>query len=863
MNARLATLTLAFLLFLAGLAWILMPGEPGGVAVESSPAAEPPPGAGADADAAAPGLRAQQSGRSVAGASAPTAPDPAPDGTAPDKAGARVIVLAPDGAPAAGAEVFLAEMEAADIYELQRRRALGTDDPERDLIELGTRYAADAEGVAQVPRLLPRTRVLARTDEAIGRASVGESPADELVVRLEPRASIRILVVDARGQPVPAAPVALQRRSDEHWRDALVLTADDSGAVVCDRLWAHLDLADLEASPPARFAVGVLGAESELPDEACAPIDAALLDAGTCTLVCAATGELRVRIVDTRGETLPTRGHVFVSQRSHNLREFALGARRTSRPATSGEVRFEHLALGLELAVDLALDGGLAAVDRTVVDGPTRPGEVVEAVVVRDAANLLRGRLTGPGGRALARARLDVEVATHHGRMPVSWRTDEDGVFAYSVDPLDGEGPRRDLALHWTDPDGRPWSAVVPIAAQLPPGTTDLGTLALEPTPVLLSGRVLDHRGAGVAQAHVSVRWEVERNGERESESIYWLQRLAVTTDEDGAFAIHAHPPEAARGTLVVTAAGHDRQSFPVTLGDTAVTLRLAAPTTLAGRVLVDPVHADASQFLMVLEPVESGPRALPQRVPWQDPADGVLPFRAAVAGGQTWDAVLRTRAGVELARVEAIAIEAGQELAPPALNPLDLRGRLRTITITTEDPAGLPIDVRAHFPGNWRGGSAVGRAGQLELLIAEPIPSLWLSAAGCQSVHLESVDADRRVVLQPALDTVFTVPPEWLEDGSLHLRMGASFRGDTQAHGQALRVERVRFGRDGRATLPLPAAGPWAPWLQAQLGGPNTRAVSVPLEQLVTVRAGGETHALAVDRAGLDAALAELRDGD
>lgn len=273
---------------------------------------------------------------------------------------------------------------------------------------------------------------------------------------------------------------------------------------------------------------------------------------------------------------------------------YVLHAHAGSRAA--GPIRIDVVAANHELIVRLHPGVELTATVVSVVDGRPVPG--ARGTLAIGAGSELGGQLDATAGA--------------------------DGVLRFPAAALgnyqlsaaaDGFAPET-RALTWNDRAGLRWDV----------------TVALEPG-VVIAGRVIDDRGAGVAGALVRARPPARAR----TQVAYRprppdVMRAPVATDRDGRFAF-AVPT----GQGLVLTASHPRyvsgESPPIVAAHAAeVTIELAAGRRLAGRV-VDATGAPVAGAVVTDGP----PGADPAHLAYTDPAGqfeltGLAPGRPRVA---------------------------------------------------------------------------------------------------------------------------------------------------------------------------------------------------------------------------------------
>ena len=239
----------------------------------------------------------------------------------------------------------------------------------------------------------------------------------------------------------------------------------------------------------------------------------------------------------------------------------------------------------------------------------------------------------------------------------------------------------------------------------------DVSDMILQPLPLLVSGLVRDTAGVPVQDATIVALEHTEQQGGRWDEVLH----SRVTTDKNGRFSIHGPSMPAPHVVLNARKEGYGVvQSGPIA-ASTEVTLDFKATGGIIGSLLADdevgrsilcvratpvgrtlPSNLDHGRFRMFGVGMEVLQRPGPFALRELDPGEyTVTVFR--YQGGYSEDA--------PLAVIENVFVQSNSETTDPRLNPVDLTGRLRYVTVSVTDEFGSPIDG-AHITVDWPGRS-------------------------------------------------------------------------------------------------------------------------------------------------------------
>jgi hypothetical protein len=653
-----------------------------------------------------------------------------------------------DKAAAAGANLRFLEWETLDrVIASEYGNGRRWEAVER----FGRSFAADAAGLALVPR--PRSWVLVSASAGGGRGRLQLQLDDtgRQVLELEPDRALSVRVHDAQGAPLAGRPVVLRAWRGTTFEDLLLVHSrpDDGIAVLPDVLAAARDT----RGPRLAVALPLLGRSpvqeeldlSALPDE---PID----------LEWPASGSLLLH-VERAGGALVSEPVSYTISRSRSPQDGDVASSSWTLAAPEGELAVAGIELGLELRVR-AWGPTLGSATKNV-SGPRAPDEVVDVRVsttVRGA--VLAGRAVAEDSTPLAladlRARIELEregepVVTSYQRLP----TDAEGRFRFPVQRAKPGGATRTRLVLALDADGAAREGSIPIDLAAVPDEADVGDVLLTVDPLLAAGRVVDLLGQGIAGARVTVHAQSEDEAQDEARMVFVQHggtELRALTDRSGAFEARGR----VNAPLLELSAFHAdyavSEAVEVPRGSSEVVLVLAASGTIAGRLLLDEsIPFDAIQ----LSPLDARGEAAASNLD-REPG-GRFELEGLRPGGYS---IVARIAGerAELARVDGILAEPLRTTEDPALDPLDLRGKVRAITLTVLDRDGKRIrwiqyDRRVSGDSvfdrqDWWGGHNQA----LTLYTASRAIDVRLSAQGYRTLELDGLEADTTVTLDPGL---------------------------------------------------------------------------------------------------------------
>jgi hypothetical protein len=592
----------------------------------------------------------------VDGATAGTAAEPPPVETSPDLGRILRVVRGLSDDPLPNVLVDLHE----EGEERETSGLLG------DATGRWRRFRADAGGRVVVPADYDGYASY-EADAGFGWIYVDEDRLDDdAVIRVFPDASVSVHVVDEHGAAVSGASVSLETfdgtRSTGYLLDRR--HTDDDGCATFTRLRAeastNLELGNVfrarldgvfDPLPHVDFAF------EELPlDE-----DPVFVYPPRTTLV--------VRLVDADGQ--PVRGQASVTAE----RALDNGVERGVRvDARDGIARFDALGVGIDLVLDVWTED-----DRRPQDDRARSAEEPGGVATVDVelsppAPSFAARLVGPDGApATLRRFLITDLGAPQWRRTVT--TDARGTFVYTDDEQ-----HADLLIVELD---RETPRFARLAIDLPGRgeRLELGDVPLSPMPVLAQGRVVNARGEPVGGAAVLAT----------ADDAFWRP---VRSAADGSFTALAPDID---GLSFRLEAAHPRlgtsAAIDVPLGTDGLTIVLDDASGIAGSVVVDQpwmlplvgvfCTRSASRDAVEVSGVDSNATFLLWPVP---------------PGAYTVTVGLGESTEQPLVKVDVDVPVSVTTTHPPALQQIDLRGRIHPIKLRARDDAGAPVRLRRAF---------------------------------------------------------------------------------------------------------------------------------------------------------------------
>jgi hypothetical protein len=775
-------------------------------------------------------------------------------------------------------------------------------------------FVADAHGWARVEWPAGPAWVVGESGDLRGMRLLEESGRDDFELRLAPKQSLQVEVVNRRGAPLAGAGVAWAERDSDG--NVVVspysVVADDHGRATLERgegndwrstLW-HPKRGDA-SHDTLGVAVPWIGGSG---DEPAAFV--ALGDPEGQTIRCTVSAEFgtfAVHVGDGIGR--PVDEEVYVtftpnqrprvidslagSKHSDSVFVDALSPSMRIAMPRRGSGSFAPVALGLDFMITAEQFDG-PYLGGSSVKGPQRDGEVVRVELNSSNARVhLHGRIVGAANPWDVTATLGSRLnrpwlvgssrasTVARGDMPLAVRIGAGGEFALDmmVPPKFGGAP---LTLVGFDGEsGPPFVGEVELLETAVTPDVDLGDVVVHSVPLVVSGRVLDPtlRPALRAVVHIDGMSGDEMVGEsgrfRFVGETSWQRRLHLVVHP---FRTSTFASQSVTG--LVPGLADAEVDFDVGTRDLEVVLERQG--SIAGLVLSDQGltvvarrHGSGTptRDVEAVRPYGDSPSRSVFDVDSPDTHQIEIgsPFRVDLRPGR-YD-ILFTIADAAhrpgpIASVLDVTAVAGETNCDPRLNPLDLRGAIGPWRFTLERIDGAPppsIWVRlgvadredVFLQSTYVGGSG----GEVD----SSLQSAWVDVVhpGFRRIHELHQRGDVKLVLQPIDSTPFIVhvdlSPGSKRDG-IEWRVRAEPPWSDPVDG--LDWFSALVDGDGDACLDLDEGEHWRIHLFVvdQRGNAERRReierVAIPLTALDLERGSIELH---VDRGDTDAALAAL----
>jgi hypothetical protein len=763
-------------------------------------------------------------------------------------------------------EVTEQVVPGADLYLLDRdlmpktRGWAGPSSLNPLMRKLGLHYRADAAGSIRIPNPSNYPAALAEKDGYFGFERFLNAKVDQATIKIHRNQTLTVWVTDAAGAPSANAPVELQiERSPGQWGKAGLIQANSDGQAIFEDMATRIKYArgagDLYVAPHVpMIPEQVLSGRAQLTEE--------ILAAGEVHLTMPEVGKVHITVLNSEGEAEPISGYLMLYA-SPESTPIPSGVRVT-KDLEDGMASFDFVALNTTFEV--LLDGPqINNQESHPFPGPTEARPTVEIEFTRSKRDYVSGTLLDPNGKTLAEHTVRLRDLVDSGERLNSgdfrFKTDSEGRFRHEIAESAWLGPDK-ILLHKlkfvVDLKGMgKCEADYELHLQAKPNAYDLGELSLIPMPTLLAGKVLNQKDEVVRQA--SVYLEFLEGADSPYPHWYGINHAEGSTDSEGNFHLYGAVPESSAYRVWIRAPGYQELRQEVTLGLVDQVYRLGTESVLLGQILIDseiPYHQYRVSFSG-----EDRPKSA-SLTPTSDPSLVDLEFKGLA--DTPYSLSVTSQLHEVLYQAEGITLLAGQEVRPPDLQPLDLRGKLRTLRIEVQNSQGDPLNARANIFTNRVSTGSRGPTGVIEVTSAGPIDKIEIHSSGYASQVLIDVDHSLTVVLEPALEVFVQLPAKYIEYRNCKLTMQPDLLGSKSS--DFGRLDTVEFDQNGRVKIFLPELGKYhmVLWFTPQFGPREIRNHGYGIGGSIhDITASGQEIVLEIDQKKWDARIDKLLEDD
>jgi len=770
-----------------------------------------------------------------------------------------------NGKPVASADIFVMAWAELDFEHLNNSKG-----GRFDYLKLnGTHFVSDEFGNVQLSPEPPSIRIFAQQGKKFAFKNSMDLDNDELELRLIPNEKLSVTVANEAGQALAEFPVSTFAGSGTMLIETSRQYSDQNGAVVLEDVAS--DRQQALSFGKLFVGSGAVGMSHPEIGEFMVEVSEEIMQAGELTLQAAATGQVVVHLLTEQElpDSEPGVGmlHLLDRNRSSNPTIYA------RLPNQDGTFEYSHVGLGAELQFSFNGDRS-SNQEFMTVQGPTVQGEVVVVKLTRPYRTSVSGILIKPDGQPLSNAQIKISEVYDNpkpfGSGFVMLQTDDAGRFQYQLreqlERENWEGPDavkrkpsllEALLVTATVESNVQLDARVVVGMPNEPKEIQLGEIELAKTKPLVVGLVVDGNDKPISNVGVQFRWKPISSGNKKGSQA--LTGTYEKTDRAGKFVAYGLRPDAREYIIKIQAKGYQRIEQVLQPSSDEQKFVLIANPSIRGTILVD----EGVLPLDLRYRAASGERKL-YRIDGQisstgDPTRLSLDFTGAI--DQPFTFTINTMRSEVLFQSQELRLMPGQELAPPELNPLDLRGKLKVFTVSSVDENGKLVPSDFEILSGERTTTSLGwESSEKRFAVVEPLPSLRISSPGYVSALLPNVQADAVVTLQKALTAQLQIPSQFLHyrDGLVNID-GGYFIAD---NGRYESLSHTDLDENGIAKVYFPKPGEYIIRLDytPRFGSERMQRRSTDfMKTSFQVNGDGQDFVFDVDQVELDKLIDEL----
>lgn len=643
--------------------------------------------------------------------------------------------------PVAGALVAALDVEVLVRRHVREDRIFERlPDVARDLVLA----RADERGVASLPRTMQQGIVWAESLGGSGESDMLGGTSKPVTIEIAAPCSLRVVVVDAEGRPLPDVEVAvgfLTERTAAPDGLALFRHLELTHGLTTRRgstRIAHVELRVANADPPTT--------EADLPDAA----------ADSIRLVAPLGGRVALRLVDRDGHPAARSAQAELAPDDPGRRgdwsfEFTFDENGEAllQCVETGH-RFKLTAKPIECdKTVLDFPGPIATDETTMVDVPIGTPHVVLAGRFVDGSGNQATAISAFGRVAMTGTDGSATVRT----APV--RLDDQAAFRLDWTEAHGDDDDSPSSIRWHVESREPLeSKPLPFPRLPASGDVDLGTIVVETPPMLASGRVVNDAGDPAPRAVVLERYArdgvISRDGPR------------AVCDESGRFELRGIDRKDDLCIAAITADGE--QSEPIPLAGVDHELRIVVARFGAVRGRLRPASDSALPLLLTLSDPSSGEK---KTLGVRDAApDGSFTIEDVPPGRYSFEVSVESEiaTGETLLTIPDVVVNPASITDDPRLLDLDPLKGARIVEVTALKSDGSPakgVEGILVDEGGFESGVMFATVDNvIRIPTKQERVSVAVRASGCRPGVVSDVTENATITLSPMLVVHVVIPP-------------------------------------------------------------------------------------------------------
>jgi 5-hydroxyisourate hydrolase-like protein (transthyretin family) len=671
------------------------------------------------------------------------------------------------------------------------------------LRSMGTHYRANERGEIRIKRPIEFPTALAEEGRRFMLVKALSVEGDSMQLRLRRNQKLNVLVVNATEDPVAGVMVELHSgKTSNWWATSAKVHTNAEGIAVFEDMVTQMKHGRATGSLYAALSMPMKLAD--LVDHGRIEITPQILAAGQAKLRLPATGQVRITILNSKGDLEDSPGTVHLQSAPESNSSFS--GTESQNESVDGQAVFPLVPLKTPLKASFIGDGARNT-DFILFDGPTAENPEVEISLQRLVRDTISGRILDSAGQPLVNQmiRLRDQFATDEAfedRLG-QFETDANGRFQYEIVEAswleEGRYLSHRLIFSSTLKEQERYEGIHELNLGTSAGNYELGDLILTRIPALLAGKVIDLDSKAIPNVQISLQYSKDPEAERPQWD--WIRKGHGFTDKEGRFHIYGTMSKPTTYRATIRAQGYEDLAQEITLGNLDQVFQLSKAPVLLGKVLLDEGVTYSDLWISFEDGHGSGH---PQHVPTAEP--GAVDFRFEGKIGSSYALKVMSTFREVLYQSDGLTLQRGSETRPPALQPLDLRGKLKAFQIEVKNGSGVALNATAAIQLERLSTSRKGSLGVIQVVSAGPLDLVEVSAKGYVSKTLERVHSNQVVILEPALEVTIQLPMEFLHYRNCRLSLNPN---DPPSRISSFsELQHTPFDEDGQAKLFVPGIG-------------------------------------------------------
>ena len=652
----------------------------------------------------------------------------------------------------AGVKGYLLEPALVETEHRQAIYELGIDKRIELTIEHGQTFTTGADGTwtGVKPSRSDFVWIYLEKDGFSGFDSYHPNNSSPCDIHLYPITSIEVLTVDETGVALPNTRFRILDRSRERFTNYAIRSKTDEHG---KRELRHLGqfLHKLDQGDGLSIVPMIAMSEEVMYETNWPKLTHEAIQSGQIQLRLPPMCSITFRAVDSNGEPIQENGYINlgpIQEKDYGWRWFP----HDQAKVIDGMATFERVGTEALLEASLNLNNERAR-KKIPVHSPGNAGEQREIDLEFFPNSMILAQLLKPDGSPAANANVQVSYGDEaNTNYTTKGKTDGKGLLKIkqrAFTEYEHTFLKR-LVVEIRTAKPAVYRQSMPLNPGFHEATLDLGEVELEAVPILLSGRITDQLGNGIDGAWVHVDPVIDpRKGFSGRPHSYW-----AISESDGRYLIEGKVDPESEYDISVRKNHYDTLETKFKLDGNRRNFQLTPAGRITGTVLLDEgINIDDLSFELNGQPLKWNQGLRPGNSSQEIRLDLPSPLT------EDHEFVVMTKLRETVAQVSGLSLKSSQSESLAALQPLDLRGKLKRIEFLIKDKDGVAEDAQVSALGNKVRVFVRLENGSRSCVALGPIEKVWVRTTGFNEVILNDVWEDQEVQLQASFEVKVKIP--------------------------------------------------------------------------------------------------------